>query len=71
MMQTFLLILQVIIALFLVAVILVQVKGTGFGRAWGGQQSSFSRRGLEALVFKLTFALAGLFIIISILLIVL
>jgi len=57
-------ILQIIIAILLVAAILVQTKGTGFGRSWG-TSSSFSRRGLEKLVFKLTFVMATLFIFIS------
>jgi len=58
--------LQIIISVFLIGLILVQVKGTGFGRVWGAS-SSFSRRGLERLVFKTTFVVAALFLIISIL----
>jgi protein translocase SecG subunit len=66
-MTNFLLLSQTIVAASLVILILLQVKGTGFGRVWGNQASQFSRRGLEAFVFKLTFVIAGLFIIISIL----
>lgn len=59
---------QIVVATFLVIVILVQARGTGFGRSFGGStQSSFSRRGLEKVVFKLTFILVGIFITISIL----
>lgn len=45
--------------------ILVQVKGKGFGRSLSG--GSFTRRGLEVFVFKATFVIAGTFVIVSIL----
>lgn len=66
-MKTFLLVVQILVAIFLVAVILIQSKGTGFGRVWGATSASFTRRGLERLVFRLTFVLAATFIIVSIL----
>jgi protein translocase SecG subunit len=56
---------QIIISLVLIILILLQARGTGFGRS--GTQASFSRRGLEKIVFKLTFILVGVFIAISIL----
>lgn len=59
-------ILQAAISLILTLLILIQVKGVGFGRVWGGL-TTFSRRGLEGFVFKLTFVTAFLFILISIL----
>ena len=52
-MQDVLLIGQIVVGIVLSAMILVQVKGTGFGRVWGGLSNSFARRGLEGLVFKL------------------
>ena len=61
------LVIQIIISLLLVSVIVVQVKGTGFGRVWGGMGTSFARRGLERIVFKLTFVLSFLFMGISLL----
>jgi protein translocase SecG subunit len=64
-MGNFLLGFQIVIAVALAGAILVQVKGTGFGRVWGGLGNSFSRRGVESLVFKLTFVLAFLFILVS------
>jgi len=64
-MSDVLLTIQTIVAVLLALAILVQVKGKGFGRMWGG--GSFSRRGLESFVFKSTFVLAGLFIVVSIL----
>lgn len=60
------LVIQIIVALSLTLLILIQVKGTGFGRVWGSE-TSFSRRGLEKLVFRATFAFAAIFILVSIL----
>lgn len=57
-------ILQIIVGIVLVVFVLVQVKGTGFGRVWGGAPS-FTRRGLEKLVFKLTFVFAAIFVLLS------
>lgn len=57
---------QILIAGLLAFLILIQVKGSGFGRVWGATSTSFTRRGLEKLVFRLTFVLAFLFIGISI-----
>lgn len=59
-------IIQIVISGLLIVLILIQNKGTGFGRTWGSS-TSFTRRGLEKIIFKLTFALAGIFIVISIL----
>lgn len=64
-MNNALLILQIIISSILILFILVQNKGTGFGRVWGGT-SSFTRRGLEKVVFKLTFVFTAIFIALSI-----
>lgn len=65
-MREVLTVLQIIIGAILVLFILIQVKGTGFGRVWGGAPS-FTRRGLEKLVFKLTFVVSGIFVLLSIL----
>lgn len=64
-MRDALLIAQSITSLILIIFILVQNKGTGFGRVWGGA-SSFTRRGLEKAVFRSTFILASIFVILSI-----
>lgn len=64
-MSEVLLIIQTITALILAILILVQSKGTGFGRAWGGA-ASFTRRGLERYVFRATFVLSAIFIVVSI-----
>lgn len=63
-MKDVLTVIQIIVSLLLMAAILVQAKGTGFGRSWGGS-SSFTRRGLEKLIFRATFVLSALFLIIS------
>ncbi len=55
-------IVQIVVTVLLTMAILVQVKGVGFGRVWGGWTTSFSRRGLEGLIFKGTFLLAFLFV---------
>lgn len=65
-MRDILLIIQILFSVVLTVFILVQVKGVGFGRVWGSQ-ASFSRRGLEKLVFKLTFVVTLVFISLSIL----
>lgn len=63
-MKTFLFVIQTLSALLLIAAIIVQSRGTGFGRGWGGS-ASFTRRGLEKLIFKATFILAAVFILFS------
>lgn len=65
-MKEVLLAFQVIVSILLVGAILVQTKGTGFGRVWGSSGVSFARRGLEKLVFKMTFVLSALFVILAI-----
>jgi len=63
-----LVIVQIIVSLVLIILIMIQARGTGLGRTFGGGGgTSFSRRGLEKLLFKLTFIFVGLFLIISIL----
>jgi len=57
---------QIVLSMSLVLVILVQSRGTGFSRGFGST-TSFSRRGLEKVVFRLTFVLAALFILVSLL----
>jgi len=63
-----LIVIQVVFSLMLIILVLMQAKGTGLGRTFGsGGGTSFSRRGLEKLIFKGTFVVAGVFLIISIL----
>ena len=65
-MRNILVVLQIIVGTLLVGAILIQSKGTGFARSFGSGQHSFTRRGLEKFVFKATFVLAFIFILISI-----
>ncbi len=64
-MENLLLVAQIITGILLTGAILIQTRGTGFGR--GSSHASFTRRGLEKLVFRLTFVLVGIFLIVSIL----
>ncbi|OGM12405.1 preprotein translocase subunit SecG [Candidatus Woesebacteria bacterium RBG_16_34_12] len=66
-MQNILLIIQIISSIILVFAILIQSKGTGFTRSWKASSASFTRRGLEKIVFKLTFVITAIFLIVSIL----
>ena len=67
-MQQTLVIIQVIVSVSLIAVILIQAKGVGLGRAWGGGGEFYkSRRGVEKVIFRLTVVLVALFLASSIL----
>lgn len=67
-MKNFLLIGQIAVACALSFLILIQSHGSGLGKTFGGGGggTSFSRRGLEKLLYKLTYIFAGLFILISV-----
>ena len=58
-------IVQILIGVTVSALILLQAKGTGLGRAFGST-AYHSRRGLETLMFKSTIVLAVTFVIVSI-----
>ena len=59
-------IIQIILAIALTAVILLQAKGTGLGSTFGGQSQMYhSKRGVEKVVFYLTIILSVLFVIVS------
>jgi len=64
-MENLLLVTQIITGILLTGAILIQTRGTGFGR--GSSHASFTRRGLEKLVFRSTFVLVAIFLIVSIL----
>lgn len=65
-MKDLILILQIVLGLILTLLILLQNKGVGFGRVWGSGSASFARRGLEKVVFRLTFIIAFLFFVLAI-----
>jgi preprotein translocase subunit SecG len=57
-------ILQIILAIALIIVILLQNRGTGLGGAFGGESAVYhSRRSLEKTLFQITIALAIVFFI--------
>lgn len=68
-MQTALEIAVILIALAVVVVILLQVKGGGIGEMLSGEGSGISRtrRGLEKTLFNVTVVLGFLFLLVSIL----
>ena len=58
---------QILVALLLIAVILIQVRGQGSG-FFGSAQASFrTRRGVEKTLFQFTIILAVLFTLLAIL----
>jgi preprotein translocase subunit SecG len=58
---------QIIVALVLIVVILLQVRGGGLGGIFGQADSTFrTRRGLEKRLFQFTIALVVLFVALSI-----
>ncbi len=66
-MKTFLLVLQIIVSSSLVIVVLLQSKGSGLSTVFGGSGGFYrSKRGVEKLLVWATVILAGLFLILSI-----
>lgn len=67
-MKNLILILQIGASISLITLIILQAKGVGLGRAWGGGGEFYkSRRGVEKIVFNLTIALVIIFLVTSIL----
>lgn len=65
-MKQVLALIQVILALILVWLILLQSKGTGLGSTFGGDLSFYStKRGAEKAFFILTIVIASLFFVLS------
>ena len=56
---------QIIISVVLVAVILLQVKGTGGGRFGAATATFRTRRGFEQTLFRSTILLVVAFIVVS------
>ncbi len=66
-MPTALSVTQIVLSIFLILVILLQVKGGGLGGIFGQADSVFrTRRGLERRLFQLTIILVVLFLITAI-----
>ena len=66
-MVTYLYIAQIIVAVSLTAVALLQVKGGGLGGIFGQADTVYrTKRGVEKTLFQLTIALVVIFVILSI-----
>ena len=64
-MQDFLTFIEIIIAIVLVIVILMQVRGQG-GGVFGSAQTTFrTRRGVERTLFRFTIILAAVFVVVA------
>lgn len=67
-MSNIIILVQILLAVFLMGVILLQARGTGLGQAWGGGGEFYrSKRGLEKILFRATVILAVAFFIWSVL----
>lgn len=56
-------IIQIILAVLLVVLVLLQQKGTGLGSTFGGELSFYrTKRGVEKLLFYLTILVSTLFL---------
>lgn len=67
-MPSYLIIAQILVAIALIVVIMLQVKGGGLGGIFGQPDSVYrTRRGVEKSLFQMTIGLAILFVILSIL----
>jgi preprotein translocase subunit SecG len=61
--RSFLSFAQILISTLLIALVLLQVRGTGFGAALGGQDASFrTRRGVQRSLHRLTIVVIVVFI---------
>lgn len=66
-MRQFIPIFQIAVSILLMAAILLQAKGAGLGRAWGGGGEFYrSKRGMEKILFRVTIILVVLFLLASI-----
>lgn len=63
--KTILLVTELVVSVFFIILILIQPKSSGgLTKSWGSA-TSFTRRGLERVIFRMTFVVAGLLIITS------
>lgn len=63
--KTTLIIIEIILSVIFTVLILIQPKSSGgLTKSWGSA-TSFTRRGLERVIFRATFIVAALFIISS------
>ncbi len=61
-----LMIVQVVLAILLMASVLLQARGASLGEAWGGSSAFYStRRGADKTLFIITIVLAVLFVLVA------
>ena len=66
-MKNVLLIINIVVAIAITALILLQGKGAGLGSAWGGGGEMFqTRRGIEKVTLRITVALIVVFFVLSV-----
>lgn len=66
-MQTYLSVAQIVLAVSLTLIILLQVRGGGLGGIFGQPDTVYrTKRGMEKTMFQLTIVLAVLFVIVAI-----
>jgi len=59
-------IIQVVLAILLMASILLQARGASLGEAWGGSSAFYTtRRGADRTLFIITIILAVLFVLVA------
>ncbi len=64
--KDFLSLAQILVSALLIVLVLLQVRGTGFGAALGGQDYTFrTKRGLQRSLHRLTIAIVVIFLAIS------
>ncbi len=64
--KDFLSLAQILVSSVLIVLVLLQVKGTGFGAALGGQDSTFrTRRGMQRSLHRMTIVLVAVFLVFS------
>jgi preprotein translocase subunit SecG len=67
-MTTFLYSIELLVAIILIALLVVQARGGGLGGIFGGWGTPTyrSRRGIERTIFRLTIISAALFVVVAI-----
>ena len=66
-METYLYIAQIVVAVALILIVLLQVRGGGLGGVFGQADTVYrTKRGVEKTLFQLTIALSVVFVVLSI-----
>ena len=66
-METYLYVAQIVVAIALILIVLLQVRGGGLGGIFGQADTVYrTKRGVEKTLFQLTIALVIIFVILSI-----